>query len=870
MNRFIALLHERDNFLPTAAAVGVLLIGLTYILTNVYLVPYPGFNYDGQWNVISLATNCESVSSPRYDEWCRRSKGLLHVGDRILAIEDRHTDAPITVDDYQNSLFFTPFWLAKTGDTVQLLVERGDQQLQVAWPVQGPTPIGQIRRLAALLLLLPFWLAGTATLLFLRPRDTRWYALILFNYITALWLVIGTTSVSQVLGASLLTTFLAWLLVPAFLHLHFFIAERKSSPFLNRSIAVAYAAVLVLGALEVMRIIPARASYLALLGAILGSVSILVYRLTQPSARAIRAANGLMLTGIVLAILPGTLFWLVPAISGTQRAPSLAIIAISTFAIPILPFFYFYALYKHRLGNLEVRANRALTQYSFLILFSTSFVLTFVLLNNRSEVESSVMLYALGLSVLFMFLSFVLRPPFKRLVNRIAYGTSYEPESVIRQFANAIPRALSRQQLSSVLVGELMPSLLIRQSALLWLNDTDEPLIYGENSPPLDLPLSEADLAMLLNNAKKFLPAEEALPGQFAWIRVIVPIELDQKPVGLWLLGRRDPDDFYPYRDIELVMTLGNQVGVALETVRLFAIQQQRAEELENAYYKLRQADRLKNDFIRNITHELRTPLTAISGYTDLLSDGDAGDLNKMQQEMLAIVSARSADLIRLINDIITFQETKLQQEEGEVVDLKAVAATAVKHAQLMAEKDASWQPRPHKITLTQDDDAPLIWGNPMQIGQVFTNLLQNAIKFSPDGGNVQVRIYRDAYNFPENNFSDGFARDSATTEPGVAVFASVSDEGIGIPPDELEKIWHDFYQIDGSATRRFGGTGLGLALVRDIIETHGGFIWVHSAVGQGSTFTFALPRQLEVESPNPPERQTAPPVRSLEKSLQL
>jgi signal transduction histidine kinase len=121
-------------------------------------------------------------------------------------------------------------------------------------------------------------------------------------------------------------------------------------------------------------------------------------------------------------------------------------------------------------------------------------------------------------------------------------------------------------------------------------------------------------------------------------------------------LGRRDPDDFYPQRDIELLLTLGSQIGIALESTRLFAIEQQRADELERINFELHRAIRVKNDMLRNVSHELRTPLTAITGYTDLLADGVAGDLSPDQLELLSVVADRSQDLGGMINDLISYQ----------------------------------------------------------------------------------------------------------------------------------------------------------------------------------------------------------------------
>jgi signal transduction histidine kinase len=123
-------------------------------------------------------------------------------------------------------------------------------------------------------------------------------------------------------------------------------------------------------------------------------------------------------------------------------------------------------------------------------------------------------------------------------------------------------------------------------------------------------------------------------------------------------------------------------------------------------------------------------------------------------------------------------------------------------------------------IELTSEADLPPVWGDAKRLGQVFDNLIGNAIKFSPNGGIITVRLQRLADR----------------------VQIQVSDTGIGIPQEKLDKIWNRFYQVDSTSTRRFAGTGLGLAIVKRIVEAHRGTITVESALGQGSTFLFALP----------------------------
>jgi signal transduction histidine kinase len=585
-------------------------------------------------------------------------------------------------------------------------------------------------------------------------------------------------------------------------------------------------------------VVPASSYYFALLIAMVGSFLLLIVRLIRPVAVG-RPALYLMLTGITVAILPG-LLWLIPIAGGNDGAVDITITMLVTLALPALPFFYTYALYKHGLGGMEVRANRALTIYGFAVLYATVFVILFVIFYRQPGFDAAALGAALAASSICLLLAILAWNPLRRILNRMAYGTVYEPEQLVRHFANEIPRALNRTQLAQLLITQVTPSLLIRQSALFWFADPENPLLYSSRIHEDAVPLQLDQVLPLMAIRGRFL-AGEALPAPpLAWVRLVIPIEVDQQPVGVWLLGRRDPDDFYPQSDIDLLTTLGNQIAVALETTRLFEIVQQRTSELERANFELRRADRLKGDLLRNVTHELRTPLTVIQGYTELLSQDN--EMGAEQQEFLHAIINSTQSLIQLVNNVLTLQQQRLNQDNAarQWVDLRQIASHCVRRAQILLGKGEVWLERSFHIRLEAGDTPLCIWIDPVQLGQVFDNLLSNAVKFSPRGGHVCVKLWAGEYNFPHAHRFSAVQRGQSQRHP--AVFVSIEDQGIGIPTEEFGNIWLEFYQIDASAVRHFGGTGLGLTLVKDIIESYEGAIWVESQVGKGSRFTFVLP----------------------------
>jgi signal transduction histidine kinase len=243
---------------------------------------------------------------------------------------------------------------------------------------------------------------------------------------------------------------------------------------------------------------------------------------------------------------------------------------------------------------------------------------------------------------------------------------------------------------------------------------------------------------------------------------------------------------------------------------------QQRTAELEEALRKLSEINQLKANFIANVSHELRTPLTHIRGYLELLSTESLGTVNEDQKKGID-VSMRAADRLQnLIDDLILFS---LAARGEMTLALKPVDLNRVISSVLMR---AAQKADDQKIDLDVDIDPalPSVQADEEKLNWVLSQLLDNALKFTQPGGKVRL---------------------SARLEDRKMVNITVSDTGIGIPPEQIKEIFEPFHQLDGSATRRFGGTGLGLALVRQIVEAHGSLINVRSAVNEGTTVTFPL-----------------------------
>jgi two-component system phosphate regulon sensor histidine kinase PhoR len=230
----------------------------------------------------------------------------------------------------------------------------------------------------------------------------------------------------------------------------------------------------------------------------------------------------------------------------------------------------------------------------------------------------------------------------------------------------------------------------------------------------------------------------------------------------------------------------------------------------------LKRLERVRQDFVANVSHELRTPLTAIKGYVEALRDGGLQDPVQAEQ-FLRVIQRHSERMDKIVSDLLLLSEMEsadrvLQRETVHIPDLIRTAVETLRPVAEGKEQDLRVEPLEGLPTLRADGQ---------KLHQVMINLLNNAISYTPEGGSITV----EARPVPE----------------GVAV--SVIDNGIGIPPDELPRIFERFYRVDKGRSRDLGGTGLGLSIVKHIVEAHGGQVRVESKPGKGSRFTFFLPR---------------------------
>jgi PAS domain S-box-containing protein len=277
---------------------------------------------------------------------------------------------------------------------------------------------------------------------------------------------------------------------------------------------------------------------------------------------------------------------------------------------------------------------------------------------------------------------------------------------------------------------------------------------------------------------------------------------------------------------------------------------EERTSELIQAKDAAEASNRSKSDFLANMSHELRTPLNHILGFTELVVDKNFGDLNETQEEYLNDVLGSSRHLLSLINDILDLSKVEAGKFvlEPTVVDTESLLANS-----LIMFKEKTLK---HGIQLSSNGGhvPETIIADERKLKQILYNLLSNAVKFTPDGGEIRLSArlvdcvvrsglrWGDAEALQIVEVASEAGRPSGS-ETKRCVHFSVSDSGIGIKEVDRERIFGAFEQADGSSSRKYQGTGLGLSLTRKFVELHGGKIWVESGgEGKGSTFHFIIP----------------------------
>lgn len=577
----------------------VLLLLFTYTYLELFYAPYLGFDFNPTNGVIQETY---------------RDSSPLRAGDRLHKIDD------LLFADWAAALRLPLVGPVQPGDTLTLQFYRDDQLQSIAWAI---TPAAWAEILARLINIWPlgylFWLAGFATRLSLRPKSDLQRLFVAFFFLTAIWIVAGNSSRRNLWDVSVVFRMAIWLSIPVYLHLHWSF-PRSLRPLPRWVFPLLYLLGTGAALLQWFELLPKHAYPFGFLLALLGSLTfLLIHYARRPDER---RRTAVILYSFLFALLPAVLLGIASAMQAAPRLGGIALLA-----LPVLPAGYFYAIYRHQTGSVQIRANRLLILFLYLIAMGTGVIGLNILFAILPPFPGEAIVATLVGTLAATLITLMAYPRFARWIEVHLLGMPHSPETLLESYLARITTSLNRSGLVNLLRDEVLPSLLIRQSALLLGKGAAGGVLYvqgiaEEMVPPLSL------------EAGGDAYVQGSLPG---WARLSIPLRFGERTLGLWLLGQHDPDDRYTERTVAILENIARQTAIALVNI-------EQAEQLQ-AFYRL--------DIQR---HEAERTRLARALHDDILNQA-ANAYNRLEKSALSEPFQKEYDLLkervrRMISDL--------------------------------------------------------------------------------------------------------------------------------------------------------------------------------------------------------------------------
>jgi len=645
----------------------VLAFLLVFTYGLLFSAPYPGFYFnpsDGQ--VVDIYQSEDSPSG-------------LEVGDFIERV------GPLSLDDFHQHKTLNLFQEMQPGQRIEIAIRRDGEFLTVPWVYPGFNRLEfRARFFNIWWLAYIFWFIGMCTQLFMRPKDAQWSLFVADNYLTGMFIMLGAVSSFQIMASAILLRVVAWLLFPAYIHFHWIFP--RSLRHLPRWLRLVFYALC--GAIALWQLFQANPGPLYFVAVILafgGSILLLIaHYIFQPEYRrelGILAVAAFFSLGFTIAA---------SIVGSGGRTPPGAVL--SLVALPILPGAYFYVLYQRDLGVLELRANRAISIYFFIILLGISLLLAFGFLDTTPEA----FVFAASLIALIAALvGILLFPAFQSFVERRILGIKLPNHRLSETYSARIITSETLPGLLKLLQAEVFPSLLIRQYVFVRNLKTSAQVLLSANVTQ-DQVREEALMELLASAATGNLTPSSKTGQPFEWIHLMLPLRFGSDLIGIWLLGRRDPDDHYPQAEHPILQSLANQTAVALSNIiqteqlkamyeaNIHRYEQERlhlAHDLHDSVLNEMAAILMKNDVpslspqfqesydglisrVREIVSDLRPPMLAYG--LKFALDGLADNLSGRNPDAAQIASDIRADGEQRYPEVVENNIYRIVQEACE------------------------------------------------------------------------------------------------------------------------------------------------------------------------------------------------------------
>lgn len=524
---------HRWNITEISLSLSVLFVLLFYTYGILLHVPYTGFVYDpNDAKILGVYTGDDPA---------------LKIGDRLVRIGD------LSWEEFHENNRLVFFENAKPGDIVEIVIQREGKELTIPWQVAGFTQREFSYRFFNIwLLAYVYWIFGTATLLFIRPRDALGWLLIAANYLTALFLIFGSMSAWHLWESSTLLHAVTWLLLPVFLHTHW-IFPSPLRPTSKWALTLLYSISSMFALAELVQTMPKGLYAFGFLLALLGSAVLLgIHFIKRPAQR----------REVSLPII-ATLLVILPLIVLLIRGVSSKISYLTFLALPLMPLAYFYVIYTRQTGGLQLRANRLISAYTFTLILGT---VLFLLLQPALFLQAShetIVFMLMVVALLTALSGIMIFPAFQAFVDQRLLGITLPYQNLQEAYSSRITTSTSLPHLLGLLEEEVFPSLLVRQFAFIEvLHGNLKPLLV-KNVTTEKLPLEDG-INRLSARSGVFIPKSSS---DDEWIRLILPLKVGESFIGFWLLGRRDPDDVYLLAEIPILQAIANQTAIALSNI---------------------------------------------------------------------------------------------------------------------------------------------------------------------------------------------------------------------------------------------------------------------------------------------------------------
>ena len=557
--------------------------------------------------------------------------------------------------------------------------------------------------------------------------------------------------------------------------------------------------------------------------------------------RRLRQTTGTRHQQMIFILIGSIVLWGVVPVTNFALSISLQ----STFYAKYTPLFTLafsslivYAIARHRLFNVRLAIARTIS-YVLVLLTLASVYALFIFGSARLFFEASDVTLAqsavyITLAIFLAFTFDPLRRFFSRLTNRFFFQDIYNTDLVLDELSNVLVHTTSVHELAHRSLKTLNAALRAEAVAIVALDKATGDVAKTVGIGKRRLRLSQI-IAELGDNKQRLLVLDDmgedgkhvAHAMQEADVAVVDRMETSGERIGYIMFGYKSDGGVYTDQDVDLIQIAADELAVAIQNAMRFeeishfneTLQQQVKEatsELRESNKKLKSLDEAKDEFISMASHQLRTPLTSAKGYLSMVLEGDAGQLNPSQHQLLEQAFASSQRMVYLISDFLNvsrLQTGKFTIERTPVVLSNVVRQEARQLASTAKSRDLI-------IECNVPSDFPVLQLDEAKLRQAIMNFIDNAIFYSHPGGVIKVDLVKTA------------------TE----LVLTVQDSGIGVPADERHRLFTKFYRATNARTARPDGTGIGLFMAKKVVVEHGGSIIFTSVEGKGSTFGFRLP----------------------------